>query len=267
MSFGATEISAASAQPIELYTFVGTNTTWRITSSQNEITSNGQTFSPLAVQRNAIKISTNEESDSSIEISLPVSHPIVDEYAFKVAPPSLFVTIERCHQNDPDDTVTMWYGPVISYSVQKRIAKLKVPDQFTYLLRNTIPRARYQAPCNHVLFDTRCGVNSASYRNDQTVVAISENEIELNASPFSNGDCDGGMMVFSAGSESRMIKANTGVNFTVSYPFATLEVGDTVTVYQGCDHSYTTCKSKFSNGQNFGGFPFVPTRNPFTTKI
>lgn len=34
--------------------------------------------------------------------------------------------------------------------------------------------------------------------------------------------------------------------------------GDAFTVYQGCDHTPGTCRSKFNNLPNFRGFPYVP---------
>ncbi|MBL6854436.1 MAG: phage BR0599 family protein, partial [Alphaproteobacteria bacterium] len=34
--------------------------------------------------------------------------------------------------------------------------------------------------------------------------------------------------------------------------------GDTFTVTAGCDKQFATCKSKFVNGINFRGFPYMP---------
>ena len=34
--------------------------------------------------------------------------------------------------------------------------------------------------------------------------------------------------------------------------------GDTFSVTAGCDKQFATCKSKFANGLNFRGFPFMP---------
>jgi uncharacterized phage protein (TIGR02218 family) len=36
-----------------------------------------------------------------------------------------------------------------------------------------------------------------------------------------------------------------------------VQVGDTFTFSAGCDHTFTTCQSKFSNAVNFGGFPHL----------
>jgi len=35
----------------------------------------------------------------------------------------------------------------------------------------------------------------------------------------------------------------------------------------GCDHSVSTCAARFDNLANYGGFPFIPTKNPFSTGV
>lgn len=50
------------------------------------------------------------------------------------------------------------------------------------------------------------------------------------------------------------------------YPVA-IEVGSGVQLTAGCDHSTSTCQSRFDNLDNYGGFPFIPTKNPFSTGI
>ncbi len=37
--------------------------------------------------------------------------------------------------------------------------------------------------------------------------------------------------------------------------------GDDYDIYQGCDKTMETCTATFSNGVNFGGFPYVPGRS------
>ncbi len=38
----------------------------------------------------------------------------------------------------------------------------------------------------------------------------------------------------------------------------TIQVGDTYSVYPGCDKNWETCKTKFDNMMNFRGEPFIP---------
>jgi hypothetical protein len=33
--------------------------------------------------------------------------------------------------------------------------------------------------------------------------------------------------------------------------------------FAGCDRTFATCQSKFGNSLNFGGFPWIPAKNPF----
>jgi hypothetical protein len=46
-----------------------------------------------------------------------------------------------------------------------------------------------------------------------------------------------------------------------------VEVGNKVTLYAGCDKTQETCKNKFSNARNFGGYKFIPIKNPFTEGV
>jgi hypothetical protein len=42
-----------------------------------------------------------------------------------------------------------------------------------------------------------------------------------------------------------------------------LAVGNAFEAFAGCDRSFSTCQSKFGNSLNFGGFPWIPPKNPF----
>ena len=57
-------------------------------------------------------------------------------------------------------------------------------------------------------------------------------------------------------------------------PFPFTIVGQTVEVYAGCDHTAEPCATKFfttedpqGNLRNYGGFLFVPTKNPFESGL
>lgn len=265
MTFPASETGPASGRPRELFTFTGTNNVYRMTTFQEDVVSNGNTFTAVAgLRRERIAAGTQEQDNASLDIEIPFSHPIVSEYVWNIAPPALDLELHRVHAADLDDTLLMWKGQVISWAVEGRKVKLRVPSLFGYLLNRVVPRVKYQAPCNNFLYDDVCGVDPTSFTSTRTIVSIDENAIELDTSPFADDACNGGEMIFTSGSERRMIIDNVGVDFTVNFPFADLEVGDTVQIRQGCDHSWTTCKTKFNNGDNFVGFPFSPQFNPFT---
>jgi len=61
----------------------------------------------------------------------------------------------------------------------------------------------------------------------------------------------------------RMILSHVGDTVTLTAAILGLAPGSTVTAFAGCDHTISTCDSKFNNRENFGGFPYFPSINPF----
>ena len=59
----------------------------------------------------------------------------------------------------------------------------------------------------------------------------------------------------------------SGSSTTEGYEIYQSSDGDTLRFYAGCDHAPTTCRSKFNNFPQFGGFPNVPDFNPFADRI
>lgn len=269
MPFAANEYSEASGSPVELYKFVGTFDTWRMTTYPRDITNTEGTYEAVPVSRGAMENASQDQSELAIDISVPFDHPMVLAYVFAVSPPELTVEIYRAHRDDFNDTLLLWTGKPISFNVEGRIARLRVPSLFSYIFSGLVPAPRYQAPCNHILYDERCKVSRGPNEQTVTVSSISADGLTpvLSANSFANGDCNAGEMVWAAGSQRRMIIANTGTSFTLSYPFSGDITGETVIIRKGCDHSFATCASKFSNSINFGGCPLVPPTNPFNSRL
>jgi len=267
MAYQDNEGSVQGGAPIEVYRFVGTYKTYRYTSYSETVTVNGDVYTPIAITRSVLKVGTQEESQLALEVSLPFADPMVQDYGYDQSPPSLTLEIIRAHANDLNDTVTLWKGRVTSFTVEGRIAKVRVPAIFGYILTGTTPSPRYQAPCNHILYDSRCGVLEASFKETTTITSFLNNIITVAAITQVPADLSAGMLRITTTGEARMITSIIGLDITVTYPFSSIDTGLTVDLVQGCDHSFATCKSKFTNGPQYGGCPLVPARNPFTSKI
>lgn len=100
---------------------------------------------------------------------------------------------------------------------------------------------------------------------------MSDNGLQIGAPPpttSSSGYFDQGVITFISGSNvglSRVVSEYTnsgGSNGVVAvvppFPY-TVNTGDTFSIIAGCSKNMTTCKQKFNNLINFGGYPFVPT--------
>lgn len=267
MAYQDEETGLTTGRPIELYQFIGTFNQYYFTSWTKEVTSGGQVYTPIPIDRNKLKVATQEQTENALEITMPFNHPMVNEYAYQNAPPNLVFTLLRAHETDFNDTVTLWSGRVTGFTVEGRVAKLKVPALMSYVLNGNTPTPRYQAPCNHILYDERCGVDPALNQHVTTVTQVTGNIITINSYPWAADDAVAGQLITPSG-EQRMVTKTLGNDITVTYPFAGIEVGDNVTLRKGCDHAFEgDCKNKFNNGARFGGFPIVPARNPFTSTL
>lgn len=265
MTYQQSETGIQSGAPIEVYKFTGSFNSYHYTSYAEAVMVDGILYTPIAIKRDALKVGTQEESQLALEISLPFTDPLVQEYAYDQAPPSLVCEIIRVHETDTNDQVTLWKGRVTSFTVEGVLAKVRVPSIFGYILTGTTPSPRYQAPCNHILYDIRCGVNESLFRETRQITGFTGNTVAVNAITQVSADLRGGMVRLDNG-EARMISSVVGLDITVTYPFSNISVGQTADIIQGCDHSFATCKTKFSNGERYGGCPLVPPRNPFTSK-
>ena len=58
------------------------------------------------------------------------------------------------------------------------------------------------------------------------------------------------------------------ITLTLTSPLTNApSVGDAVAMYPGYDGQAQTAINTFNNYNKFGGFPFIPTGNPFVLKI
>jgi hypothetical protein len=71
------------------------------------------------------------------------------------------------------------------------------------------------------------------------------------------------------GNEQRLIIDNLDHQVTLSWPIPGLPVGATVHLYPGCSHtlSESTGCASFNNTARYGGFPRMPSKDPYNTTI
>jgi uncharacterized phage protein (TIGR02218 family) len=127
----------------------------------------------------------------------------------------------------------------------------------------------FQAACDADLGDARCraDVGGGAFRATATVGAV-ENGTALTVAGLAgfaaNWFTHGRIAVTSgaaAGFVSEIKRHATGEGVVVELwrpPPQAIAPGDTVEVTAGCDKSFRTCRQKFSNADNFQGFPHMP---------
>lgn len=268
-TFAEYEESVQGSVPIEGYKFIGTFQTYRYTSADRNVVINGETYTPVAVSRSRVKAGTHEDDNLTLELSIPFDTPVALDYAFAQTPPKLELEVYRNQQDDPENDAwsLYWKGLVRGFTVSDRTCTVKVPSIFSLALQGEIPNIYYQAPCNHVLYSPRCGVNRLSHRFTRDIVAVTGTNITITGTYPPDGELAAGEIVNLRNGERRLILGNIGAAISIGYPFVDLLVGDDVELVKGCDHSLPTCRDKFANIINFGGFHYIPVDNPFEGSV
>lgn len=262
------EQSGSDSRPVEAYEFVGSFQTYRYTSSDRIVNIAGNDYAPIAITRSRLQAGTHEDENLSLDLEMPFDIDVVRDYAFAETPPSLELTVYRQQPSAVGTNfVIYWKGKVRGFTVTDRKAKIQVPSVFSLALQGELPNVYYQTPCNHTLYSGRCGVLAADHGFAATIQAVLGTAITLTTSPTTTNDLAAGEIVNDRNGERRMILANSGNSVDIGYAFVDLIPGDTVMLYRGCNHSFETCRVKFDNVINFGGYPYIPSDNPFEGEV
>lgn len=267
MTYAAYEASPESGQPVELYRFTIGTTVYRYTSADEDYVFEATTFVPRQISRSSPAQST-EEKQQQLEVTLPANDDIALRFIGVVPGEVMSLEVIRVHRNDPDqEGIAFWEGRVTGASYQDNATKCVMLCRTSESATSrSIPRYKFQGICNHILYDSSCQVVPASFDYAGEVIAEASRQITVDGLSAMGADWAVGGYVATA-NDYRLVMSQSGDVLTLLIDFAVNLLGSTVTVFAGCDHNFPTCRDKFSNSINFGGFPFVPTRNPFTSGI
>lgn len=184
-------------------------------------------------------------------------------------------TLQRAYMPTFGDTspgaVTMFGGRVGEIPCDGSSATITINSP-TELLDIGIPRNVYQPACSNTLFDTGCGLTRASFAVTgnsvitgfpttasliySTYTGRATNYFSLGVIQFTSGALSGMSRSIKAHS-SRPVNNNDELLMISPFPVAPA-IGDTFTLYPGCNKLQGTCLSKFNNLARFRGYPFIP---------
>jgi uncharacterized phage protein (TIGR02218 family) len=162
---------------------------------------------------------------------------------------------------NPIGSVILFKGRIGTIdSVGRTSAQITVNSDLV-LLDLQMPRNVYSPSCQHVLYDSGCGLVKNAFGTAGTVGAGSTGSV-INWSGASKNFRQGTILFSSgvnAGVSANIKSAVAATSLSLSYPLLNAPAaGDTFTSYWGCDHTQSTCTNKFNNLANFRGFPYIP---------
>jgi len=272
------ESSTHGGRPIELFRFVHGGQVWTY-SSGPEIVYNGETYAAFPIGRDDMQ-QTKELHKSPLGVLIPRTSELSLLYLGGNPEHVITLTVFRLHIGASDGPVVYWKGRIVSCDwPDPATASLQCESVFTSLKRPGL-RARYQRMCRHALYSEQCGVNKTAYAVAGTVSAINASRTVVTipeAAGYADGYFMGGFLALEDGT-MRFISSHAGSSITLGNPAPVLAdfvgltgygrgygvgYGAALTIYPGCARNRGTCSAKFSNILNFGGWPWMPLRNPF----
>lgn len=263
MSYEIKELGEDSGTPIELYEFQYGPVTYRYTSADEDIVVAGVgTYTSLPCGRQ--KIENNQDSGKT-PVTFQISRKAEITDVFIASPPTTVIefTVRRFHYGD-DERIIYWFGRVVNVKYYEDTVEFRCESIQTSMKRPALRRF-YQPSCPHVLYGAECAVPENDFRVNTIVESISG--LNIVSSVFAlkpDQYYRGGYIAISAAptSEYRFITNHVGNTITINLPSPKLFQGTPLTISPGCDHTKATCKNKFNNLNRYGGFPYIPLKNP-----
>lgn len=269
-SFATLEPSLESSQPLEVFSLALLSEVFRYTSSESVVTVAGNDYEPEAIKRSAI-VRGPEKRTQPITISLPADNAFVARFKAQAPGQRTSVTVIRLQRNE----VPTFNTQVLSFkgflqSVRfvdgARKAELSVKS-IEVAASRTMPRITFQGPCNHQLYDNQCGAVPITLVGLCT--AVSGKTITVaGASSMPNGFWNGGFAKPTGVNDPRLIVGHSGNVLTLLQPFNQSPLNANVDIFAGCNHLVDgDCLTRHNRVGEFGGFPYVPKKNPFATGL
>jgi uncharacterized phage protein (TIGR02218 family) len=269
MTFATLEVSAEDGRPVELLMVSYLTNHWYYTTAEDAIVHDGNTYTPLPIKHDAIE-STGDIARSNCTIHVPQDCPVGE--LFRVQPPSGVVSVTLFVKHVEDAEVkAVWKGRITNVEWSQPWLALQTESLFTSLKRVGL-RRKYAVQCPLALYVTghgQCNVSKAAFKVDYVVTSISGATVNCAAAVGAAVDHFAGGFVTWVHAEKgyleqRMVKSSDASgNLVLTSQPPGLVVGMTISTYPGCDHLPETCHSKFNNSLNYGGMPYIPTKNPF----
>jgi len=276
-TFDDTVRSQARSRPIILYSITSAGQTFNLTLNGTDVKFGGVTYTAITASHEDEDIS-QDASGNELILHLPITHPIVQRYAATGIPDqSVRVTVYEL-QSDAIAAALAWSGVAQSMSIGLNMADLRVPTVTADALRIQLPVITAQPNCNHVLFNAQCSPNPGGdwpvaftgsghggpirsvFQFATTVITMSNDKTMTIGLPAADQFFRFGKIfgIVSGELQTRSIVDQSGTLITIDVPFAASfddVLGANYTVEAGCDHSPSTCVSKFGNIANYGGHP------------
>jgi hypothetical protein len=166
-------------------------------------------------------------------------------------------------------------GTVQDIDADRFMVHITLDDFLAYLANQQMPRLLWQTGCFHEVYDFGCGLLKANFTATGAITSVGDAAHFVTNLAQVTGYFKLGVLTFTSGVNNGVsgpvnsFTQSSGGAFAMRSPFPALpSIGDTFSVYPGCDKQQSTCSNNstavgppFNNaGVNghFSGQPYVP---------
>lgn len=270
MTFAAISNLISGQRPFFLYLFRRGGVEYRFTSLPTDLTRTVAGVSGTVWTAAPISHGRIPYSSESYRSEFPITFPLSDAFArgflapLGIEPAS--VTVWRGFLNDPDaELVVKYKGTVIGGRPSESAGTITLVcmSGLSQLMRRGLS-AVFQRPCRHVVYFGGCRLNLADHQTVATVSALTVDGLTATVAAAAGQD-DGyyraGIIEFNGARE--MIVSHVGATLKLTAPLPGLAAqiaadgSASIKIAPGCNLTMSTCRTRFDNLNNFGGFPYI----------
>ncbi|MFO1242339.1 MAG: DUF2163 domain-containing protein [Rickettsiales bacterium] len=224
-------------------------------SGQSYVAATG--FTPTAIEGSAGLAVDNLDVEGMLD-SAAISEEDIHAGKYDHAEIEVFMV----NYMSPSDGIlplrTGWLGEV-RYTSGKFVAEVR---GLTQRLQQRVGEL-YSPGCRADFGDSRCKINLATFTTTGTLTGATSRTVLLDSARTENsGVFSFGRITFTSGANdgiSMEIKQYTKGKMMLVLPLPYQpQAGNAYTITQGCDKSFSTCKTRYNNAVNFRGEPHVP---------
>lgn len=274
MTFQTYEGSRNQGVPVTLYLFrygSSLNSFFAYTDSDEPVIFEGIEYLPGTISRDAVTASGTLDKNT-MQITTNFNSGLAN--LFLTYPPSYVITavIRQGHLSDPDNQfLVSWSGRVLSCAFKGNEASFTCEPISTSLKRPGL-RRNYQYGCPHALYGDKCNASKPAGTVNTTVSGVTGAFITLPASwnvqpvdKYLNGVIEWQDILGDTNLRS-ILKIISPTVLLMSGAAPSLEIGQAVSVSLGCARTMDDCLNLHNNIHNYGGQPFIPTKNPLSNQ-
>lgn len=280
MSINDVENSAYGADPTQLFLFVmGTTRYGYIAQDVVDYTYNGTDYKPDPYISLGPVTQSLAEVSTDIQIEISSRSEVAQMFVpYLPSEPVFFRAYRSFPESAPGEYSVEVAAEIVSSQFDEETGVCTLTArQISKDLDRKVPWCVYSPMCNYAVYGVGCGVNREDFVTVTNVIAGAGTDT-LSSPDFADAGVGndapeewfrGGFVIHVATNEMRFIVAydTNSPNIKIQTPFRSLQNGDQVRAYPGCNRMRTHCGPRFDNLNRMLAFPWQPTKNPYTQSV